>query len=312
VANIALVEPRHGPVGPSEVPPMSPGETPMLARALVEGNAVFWALAQEHGPSSADLAHARDFLFKRWALEALLVLRIQGPTRFNDLALALGGPRGQSLSPKLASLVERGLATRSRAAGGPLRVVYELTPAGKRLADSVYTLTRWKAIQARATIDPESPVPAISALPKRPPSGSPQSGEALERYVEATASIASAREAICRPREFEDGLVTARHFCKAWVHKWHSQVLTELALGGPARFSELRARLGVGNEALTRALAGLNKANALEVQPGDGGKRYRVGPVGWADLSLSAPLALLFIEATRKRGPAGRRSTESD
>jgi DNA-binding HxlR family transcriptional regulator len=291
---------------------MSPGEEPHLGKALAEGNTIFWALAKGVDADVDGLDGARDFLFRRWVFEALLVLRIQGPSRYNDMALALGSPRGQSLSPKLAALRERGLVTRSPNAGGPLRVVYGLTTGGRRLADSVYTLTRWKGLLSRAAHDAASPLPAFENLPRSPPAAPGDGSAALDRYVEATAAIAEAREAVCRPREFEDGLVTARRFCRAWVHKWHSQVLRTLAVEGPQRFSDLRARLGVGNEALTKVLVALSDANSIELTSGSAGKRYSVGRFGWADLSLGAPLTLLLLQASANSEAAPRRSTKSD
>jgi DNA-binding HxlR family transcriptional regulator len=265
----------------------------MLGRALIAGNTILWALAKGWAASLPGIQGSRAFLFRRWVLESLLVLRIQGPSRYNDLALALGRPRGQSLSPKLTALRE-----------WALRVVHGLTPGGRRLAESASTLTRWKGLQARAASESDSPLPAFEALTRTAPAEVARWRASLDRYAQATESIASAREAVCRPKEFEDGLVTARRFCRAWTHKWHSQVLAALALEGPRCFSELRERLGIGNQALAKALAALAEANSIGLVGSAKGSRYAVPPFGWADLSLGAPLGVLLLEASGQTASA--------
>ncbi len=289
---------------------MSFGERPLLDTALVEGSRVFWSLAEEGAGAPPGVAESRRFLFRRWVLETLLVLRIQGDSSYNALSLALGGPAGESLSPKLGALCKAGLSSREETAKLPTRVVYALTPAGRTLADGVYTLTRWKGLLARAFDDPTSELPAFPDFEHRPSGGGSGWRLALDRYLKATAAIAHAREEVCRPTEFEDGLATARRFSGAWVHKWHGEILQVLALRGPQRFADVRRSLGLGDQALAGAISRLLEARCIEVALYQEGRRYAVARFGWADLALSAPLGVLVMEA--QGGGARNRSTESE
>jgi len=285
----------------SGVPPMSPGEGRLLTKALLEGERIFWSLAVLSGQEWPGLSRSREFLFRRWVLETLLVLRLQGPSSYNALSRALGWPAGESLAPKLDALCSAGLASRSVTARSPLRVQYALTPLGEQLGSGVYTLTRWKALHALAVRNPSAELPALENLGRRV-SVSPDGGRAaLERYLQATTAFAKTREAFCRPVEFENGLVTARRFCRAWVHKWHSRVLLALAIDGPMGFVELRRSLGVGDQALAVAIAGLLELNSIEPAIRPGGRHYAVAPFGWSDLALGAPLGLVFLDASRGR-----------
>ncbi len=276
------------------VPPVSPGERTLLARALREGHRVFWSLAAGPDGGPPGLDESRRFLFRRWVLEALLALTIQGPSGYNALSAALGSPAGESLAPKLDALRRANLVSRSVIAPAPLRVEYALTPAGERLGACVYLLMRWKGLQALEARSPGMELPDIGGLGRR---GSPHVPGALDRYLATAAAFAKTREAYCRPREFEDALTMTRRFCGAWVHKWHGRILLALATAGPMRFAELRTALGVGDQALSLALAGLVELGAIA--PSGAGPRYEIAPLGWADLSLSVPLILLVRETVR-------------
>ena len=292
--------PAHG------VPPMSPGERVLLTEALLEGNRVFWSLAAHAGQSLPGLDKSREFLFRRWVLEALLVLRIQGPSSYNALSRALGWPAGESLAPKLDVLRGARLVSRSVIARSPLRVQYTLTSAGEQLGSGIYALTRWKGLHALAARDPSVKLPEVEDLGQRVSISAAERRGAFERYLEVTSAFTKTREAFCRPVEFEDGLATARRFCRAWVHKWHSRVLHALALGGPMRFADLRQSLGIGDQALAVALAGLMELRSIQPALYEGGKRYAVAPFGWSDLALGTPLGLLILEARRpKAEPEG-------
>ena len=272
----------------------------LLTEALLEGNRVFWSLAAHAGQGLPGLDESREFLFRRWVLEALLILRIQGPSSYNVLSRALGGPAGQSLAPKLDVLRVARLVSRSVVARSPLRVQYALTSTGAQLGSAIYALTRWKGLHALAARDSSVALPEVEDLGQRVSISAAERRGAFERYLKVTSAFAKTREAFCRPVEFEDGLATARRFCRAWVHKWHSRVLFALALEGPMRFADLRLSLGIGDQALAVALAGLMELRSIQPALYDGGKRYAVAPFGWSDLALSTPLGLLVLEA---RGP---------
>ena len=283
------------------VPPMSPGERVLLSEALRQGNRVFWSLQADPREGMPGLDKAREFLFRRWVLEALLALQIQGPSGYNSLALALGGPAGESLAPKLDALRAATLVSRSVTASSPPRVQYALTPTGEQIGAGVYLLTRWKGLQALAAQDHAIELPGAEDLGKRLSLRSVERRAAFERYLKATSALGKTREAYCRPVEFEDALAMTRRFCRAWVHKWHSRILLTLALGGPMRFADLRLALGIGDQALSVALAGLLDLRSVQLGVGSGGKQYAVTPFGWSDLVLSVPLALLVLETSGPR-----------
>ena len=280
---------------------MSPGEGILLANALNEGVRVFWHVAGRGADELARVERRRDFLFRRWVLEAVLVLRLQGATNYNALARLLGGPPGESLSPKLAALGEAGLSSRSVTGRSPLRVEYTLTPAGEALGAGVYALTRWKALHTLASRGAGIELPTIVNPGERPYVSKSQVKGALRRYLDATASFLQTREAYCRPKEFDEGIDTARRFCRAWVHKWHREVLQALAVGGPRRFGDLRRTLNAGDQALAAAITGLSEMRSIELLHTGEGRRYAVAAFGWVDLALAAPLPLILEGASASR-----------
>lgn len=287
------------------IPPISPGERALLTDALRDGHRVFWSRATQVSHGLPGLDRARAFLFRRWVLESLLVLEIQGPSSYNSLSLALGKPAGESLAPKLEALRAAHLVSRSVTAPSPLRVQYALTPTGEQLGSGVYLLTRWKGLHALAVTNPSSEMPELERLGRRVTVSPAGERAALDRYLETTQTFAKTREAYCRPKEFEGALAMTRRFCRFWVHKWHGRVLLTLALGGPQRFADLRRSLGIGDQALAVALAGLQEVGSIKPSLERGDKRYEVAAFGWSDLALSAPLALLVQEASGPKETAG-------
>ena len=279
------------------IPPVSPGERALLTQALREGNRLFWSagVAPREGLSALDAA--RRFLFRRWVLEAVLALAVQGPSSFNSLSNALGRPAGESIAPKLEILRRANLLTRSVAAPVPLRVEYSLTLAGEKLGECVYLMMRWKGIEALETRHPGMELPDLQDL-SRPSVLDPiEVRAALDRYFSVALSFGRTRVASCRPREFEAALAMTQRFCRAWVHKWHGRILLALAVEGPMRFADIRSSLGIGDQALALALAGLLDMRSIEPSGITGSQLYQVSPFGWSDLSLSAPLIMLGREA---------------
>lgn len=90
------------------------------------------------------VARALDVLGERWTL---LIVRelLLGPRRFKDLLGALPAMGTNRLSERLRTLQESGAVVR-RTLPPPAGVpVYELTPAGERLAPIVHCLGAWGA-----------------------------------------------------------------------------------------------------------------------------------------------------------------------
>ena len=98
------------------------------------------------------LAAALDSVGDRWTLlivEALL----GGARRFGDLQEALQGIAPNVLSQRLRRLESEGLVLAQPYSERPQRFVYELTEAGRELADALRLLADWGA-RHRDSADP--------------------------------------------------------------------------------------------------------------------------------------------------------------
>lgn len=73
-------------------------------------------------------------LFAKWNLEILYILAMTGSARFSDLKKRLGAISSRTLSNKLKDLESAGYVLRTVASERPLRVDYELTEEGFRVA----------------------------------------------------------------------------------------------------------------------------------------------------------------------------------
>ena len=73
-----------------------------------------------------------------------------GPKRFNEIRLAIGGITPKVLTSTLRSLVADGLVTREVFAEVPPRVEYTLTEMGRSLQEPVAALRRWAELNVAA------------------------------------------------------------------------------------------------------------------------------------------------------------------
>jgi len=80
----------------------------------------------------------------RWTLLVIDALQ-DAPRRFNDLMELVPGIAPNILSTRLKRLEEERLVIASPYSTRPLRVVYELTAAGRELAGAVRLLAHWGA-----------------------------------------------------------------------------------------------------------------------------------------------------------------------
>ena len=96
---------------------------------------------QVHACDSA-ITLAFSVLGKRWNGMILSVLG-PGPSSFVSLRKAVAGISDTVLSDRLVELVEAGLVSRDVAAGPPVTVSYELTPAGAELVPTMQELGVW-------------------------------------------------------------------------------------------------------------------------------------------------------------------------
>ncbi|MBA3945329.1 MAG: helix-turn-helix transcriptional regulator [Herpetosiphonaceae bacterium] len=89
-------------------------------------------------------ARAINVLGRRWMGVILRVL-LTGPHRFNEILGVIPGLSDPTLSQRLRELETEGLVTRRVLPTSPVRVEYELTPAGRDLERVVREISTWAA-----------------------------------------------------------------------------------------------------------------------------------------------------------------------
>jgi DNA-binding HxlR family transcriptional regulator len=94
-------------------------------------------------PRSA-LAEALDAVGDRWTLLVVEAL-LDGARRFNDLQEQVPGIAPNILTERVRRLEREGLAVATPYSERPPRYVYELTAAGRELADALRMLSDWGA-----------------------------------------------------------------------------------------------------------------------------------------------------------------------
>ena len=103
--------------------------------------------------TSAGLSEALAAVGDRWSMlivEALLA----GPRRFGDLQEEVGGIASNVLSARLRKLTEHGLVAAETYSDRPPRFSYELTDAGRELAEPLRLLSGWGSRHAEGTERP--------------------------------------------------------------------------------------------------------------------------------------------------------------
>ncbi len=91
-------------------------------------------------PLDAALARVGD----RWAL-LLVDAMLGGPRRFSELSDSLAGIASNVLSHRLKMLERAGVVVATPYSERPLRMVYELSAAGRELAGALRLLAQWGA-----------------------------------------------------------------------------------------------------------------------------------------------------------------------
>ncbi|MEU9041765.1 MULTISPECIES: helix-turn-helix domain-containing protein [unclassified Kitasatospora] len=82
-------------------------------------------------------------LADKWSLLILMSLAACGPQRFSELQRGVGGVSRKMLTQSLRNLERSGLLLRTVFPETPPRVVYDLLPLGRELAELVTPLGRW-------------------------------------------------------------------------------------------------------------------------------------------------------------------------
>jgi len=100
------------------------------------------------GPVCEHFQRAAEIVARRWNPQIVRVL-LSGPARYRDLRAAIPAISDHLLSARLKELEAEGILRRSVSTEGPVRVEYELTPAGQALVDVIGSLAEWAERYAR-------------------------------------------------------------------------------------------------------------------------------------------------------------------
>jgi DNA-binding HxlR family transcriptional regulator len=86
--------------------------------------------------------HAVELIGRRWS-GAIISVMLGGPQCFNELLASVPGLSDRLLSERLRELESEGLVRRTVRPGPPVRVSYQLTPAGEGLKPVIEGLGKW-------------------------------------------------------------------------------------------------------------------------------------------------------------------------
>jgi DNA-binding HxlR family transcriptional regulator len=76
---------------------------------------------------------------------------LDGPCRFNELLARVPNISDRLLTERLRELEAEGMVTREVQPGPPVRVVYELTDAGRALNEVIQSISTWARAWMPAT-----------------------------------------------------------------------------------------------------------------------------------------------------------------
>lgn len=85
---------------------------------------------------------AIEFIGRRWN-GAIVYVLLDGPCRFNELLARVPNISDRLLTERLRELESAGMVTREVQPGPPVRVVYELTDAGRALNEVIQSISDW-------------------------------------------------------------------------------------------------------------------------------------------------------------------------
>lgn len=94
------------------------------------------------GASCTLFQRAVEFIGRRWN-GAIIYVLLDGPCRFNELLSRVPNISDRLLTERLRELEAAGMVTRDVQPGPPVRVVYELTDAGRALIDVIQAIASW-------------------------------------------------------------------------------------------------------------------------------------------------------------------------
>jgi DNA-binding HxlR family transcriptional regulator len=100
--------------------------------------------------SCAGFQRTIEFIGRRWN-GAILYVLLDGPCRFNELLARVPNISDRLLTERLRELEAAGMVTRDVQPGPPVRVVYELTDAGRALNEVIQSISTWARAWMPAT-----------------------------------------------------------------------------------------------------------------------------------------------------------------
>ena len=107
--------------------------------------------ATEHSAlSCTGFQQAIEFIGRRWN-GAILYVLMDGPCRFNELLARVPNISDRLLTERLRELEAEGMVTREVRPGPPVRVVYDLTDAGRALNEVIQSISTWARAWMPAT-----------------------------------------------------------------------------------------------------------------------------------------------------------------
>jgi DNA-binding HxlR family transcriptional regulator len=108
-----------------------------------------WAALRERGGNTCRIRDVLDRVGDKWSLAVINELGA-GSRRFGELRRAVPGISQRMLTSTVRALERDGLLTRTVHPTVPPRVDYELTPLGRTLLDTTWSLLNWALAHADA------------------------------------------------------------------------------------------------------------------------------------------------------------------
>ncbi|MEX2536909.1 MAG: winged helix-turn-helix transcriptional regulator [Trueperaceae bacterium] len=104
--------------------------------------------------------HAVELLGRRWT-GAIVVLLLEGKTRFNELSASIPQMSDRMLSERLKELEAEKIVKRTVIPETPVRVEYRLTEKGRALQAAVAAISEWAESWLPEAATPEAATPKL-------------------------------------------------------------------------------------------------------------------------------------------------------
>lgn len=273
-----------------KIPPLEEQARALLDEVCVAGQELWHAYLQGPEPQlMAAMGHAESMM-RRWMLETVLVVHSAGEIHYGAIARALGGLPSGSLSPKLRELEAMGFLTVRQASG---KRIYRISATAEPFANGVFALTLAKSFH-HACVASGHMEPGLERFGKALIATTPPVpiAQGIQAFAKASRTLRDFLLTRAIDDSLESRLATAQRFTEACARKWHGMVMMGL-MRGPATYSELREQLGMGDQALSDALASLVVLSAIaKTETG-----YRLAAFGEFDMAVGMSVLALYVQA---------------